>query len=232
MKRFYKLVTVIDVSAGYGIHLDGKPVKTPSGKFLSCKSQDLAHAIQGEWAAQEGSIKPDTMPLTQILSTQIDQVAEQRVVMTAEILKYLNTDLLCYRAEEAVGAAQAEAWDPWLDWFEKRFGSALQTTTALAALTQPAAAHESVKKSVSALNDSRFTVLQMLVPLSGSLVLGLAFTEQVIDPQTLFAAIRVEESIKAALYNEDFYGPDPAQSKKDTAIKNDLEAAARFLQFS
>jgi chaperone required for assembly of F1-ATPase len=230
MRRFYKLVTVSDFSGGYGIHLDGKPIKTPSGKALACKSQDLAYALQAEWAAQEGSIKPDTMPLTQILSTQIDQVSEQRAVMTTEVMKYLNTDLLCYRAAETTGAAQAAAWDPWLEWFEKRFGTALQTTTSLVALAQPSAAHEAVKKAVSAMDDAQFTILQILVPLSGSLVLGLAFTEEAIDPKALFSAIRVEENIKAELYNEDFYGPDPAQSKKDAAIKKDLEAAARFLQ--
>jgi chaperone required for assembly of F1-ATPase len=234
MKRFYKLVSIDKGAQGYAVHLDGRPVKTTGGKILSAHSENLANALQREWAAQENTIKPQTMPLTQILNTQLDQVAVNREAMSKEVLKYFDTDLLCYRAgpqPEGQAEAQVQAWDPWLKWFEKRFGFKLETTTALTALHQPQGAHEAVKSYVQALSDAQFTVLQIVVPLSGSLILGLAFVEQAIDPETLFAAIRVEENFKAKIYNEEFYGPDPAQGKKDQAIRADLEAAEQYLKF-
>ncbi len=43
-------------------------------------------------------------------------------------------------------------------------------------------------------------------------------------------AARVEEQFKAEIYNEELYGPDPHEEKKDTAKKNDLEASAQFLE--
>ncbi|MCB9982513.1 MAG: ATP12 chaperone family protein [Rhodospirillales bacterium] len=234
MKRFYKLVSIRHDKDGWAVHLDGRPVKTPLKKTLLAPNEALAAAIQAEWAAQGESIDPETMPLTQILSTQIDRVSGQRAAMSAELLKFLDTDLLCYRApkDQPPGQAekQAESWDPWLQWFADEFGAALETTTAIAALKQPAAAHKAVKEKVAVLDDARFTILQLAVPLSGSLVLGLAFVDGKISPQDIYNAARVEEQFKDKIYNAEIYGRDPASEKKDAAMLRDLEAAAQFLQ--
>ena len=116
MKRFYKLVSTNKTAEGWAIHLDGKPVKTPIRTTLIAPNEALANELVREWAAQEETIDPETMPLTQILSTQIDRVRVQRAAMSTEILKFLNTDLLCYRApkDQPPGQLerQAEIWDP------------------------------------------------------------------------------------------------------------------------
>lgn len=233
MKRFYKLVSTHQDKDGWAIHLDGRAVKTPLKKTLLSPSEALANAIQAEWAAQGETINPETMPLTQILSTQLDRVCEQRAALSAELLKFLDTDLICYHApqDEPPGQAEAQAacWTPWLDWFEKEFGARLKTTTAIAALTQPEAAHSAVKQHVEAMDDAHFTILQLVVPLSGSLVLGLAFVARAITPQQIYNAARVEEQFKDEIYNAEFYGRDPASEKKDAAIIRDLEASAQFL---
>ena len=70
-----------------------------------------------------------------------------------------------------------------------------------------------------------FNILQLTASLSGSLTLALAFVEKEITAAEIFAAIRIEENFKAKIYNEDFYGSDPAQEEKDNAIKADLKAA-------
>ena len=234
MKRFYKLVSTSQEAEGWAIHLDGKPVKTPMKTALLVPNEALAGEVMQEWAAQEEQIDPDTMPLTQILSTQIDRVSLQREAMSAEILKFLDTDLLCYRApkDQPVGQAekQAESWEPWLDWFDQRFGMKLEITSDLIALKQPSAAHDAVKETVEALDDERFTALQLCVPLAGSLVLGLAFIERAITPHELYAAVRVEERFKDEIYDAEKYGRDPLQEKKDAAMMRDLEASAIFLK--
>lgn len=233
MKKFYKLVSTHQAADGFEIHLDGRPVKCPSGKSLVASSQSLADSLQAEWAAQEDEIVPDSMPLTQIVTTQIDRVAVEREAMMTHLMKYLDTDLLCYRAgDDPPGQreAQEKAWNPWLEWFEKHFDISLETTSDLKALSQDKAAHEAVQNYVQGLDDNRFTALQLVVSLSGSIVLGLAFLENAISPQQVFDAAHVEEAFKAEIYNEEFYGADPLQEKKDTAMKRDLEAAAEFLK--
>jgi chaperone required for assembly of F1-ATPase len=231
MKRFYKLVTTAPHDGGFAVHLDGKPVKTPAGHTLRAPQAALADAIMAEWAAQGDVIAPDTMPLTQILTTAQDRAIPQRDVIMAEVLNYLDTDLLCYRADRPDGlvAAQAAQGDPVLAWFADKYGAALQTTTGLAALRQPAVAHDAARAAVAAMDDMRFAVFQMVVSVTGSIVLALAFIDGVRDADALFAAMHVEEDFKAQIYNEDFYGRAPQQEKRESAVRRDLAAAQAFI---
>ena len=231
MKRFYTMVTVHHGLDGYLIHLDGKPVRTPMKQVLCTPHITLAEAIRAEWAGQKDTIDVPAMRLTQILSTRLDRVSSERAAMTARLLPYLDTDLLCYRTDSPpdLAARQAALWDPWLDWFAAQFSTPLATTFDLEALRQPAHLHHLIKTYIESLNDDVFTVLQIITPAAGSLVLGLAFIARAITPDQVMAAIRAEEGYKAILYNEELHGPDPAQEAKDRALRADIEAAACYL---
>ena len=84
---------------GYGVALDGKPVKTPAKRDLIVPNAALAAAIAAEWNAQGDEVRPAQMPLTQIANTAIDRVTPQRAPVVRQIAKYAGTDLVCYRAE-------------------------------------------------------------------------------------------------------------------------------------
>jgi chaperone required for assembly of F1-ATPase len=230
MKRFYKIVSVGEGVAGYEIHLDGRSVKTPSGALLATSSKTLADALMGEWAAQDPQIVPDTMPLTQLLTTALDRVAAQREEMTHALIAYLNTDLICYRATQpAIADRQAAAWDPWLQWFIDRFDAALAVTEGLRALTQPEEAQTAVRVALGQADDLRFTVIQLVTSLTGSLVLGLAFAEGAATPEQAFEAANVDEIYKSEIYHEDVHGRDPQQEKRERSMRVELDAARRFL---
>ncbi len=235
MKKFYKLVTIGQGAGGhdetkYVIQLDGKPVQTPSRVPLSAPNKTLAEAIAAEWIAQGEKIDPETMPLTQILTTAQDHVVRERQGITDKLLQYLNTDLLCYRATlpQDLAERQAACWDEWLGWFERTYGAALVTTTDLQALTQPEPAQNAVAETVKALDDMRFCVLQLVTMLTGSLVLGLAFTASEASPEQVFNAANIEENYKYQIYNEAEHGTAPQQEKAQRAMQRDLEAARLF----
>lgn len=231
MKRFYKLVSTRAEAGGYAVLLDGKPVKTPGKNPLLLATEKLADAVQAEWAAQGDKIIPADMPLTQIASTCIDRVAAERPAMEKTVLEYLDTDLLCYRAEHPpeLAAEQAKIWDPHLAWAARIFGAPFLTTTRLGALEQPEKIHAAARAFVKNLDNDRFTVFQLVTAAGGSFILAAALAEGAITPGDLFAAARVEEGFKARLYDEAKYGPDPAQEKKDAALERDLTAAALYI---
>lgn len=232
MKRFYTMVSVAEMPGGFAIHLDGRPVRTPGKAFLLAHSRRLAEVLQAEWAGQGEQIIPDSMPLTQILNTRIDKISGgMRPDLEREVLKYLHTDLLCYPCEEPLEVAQAqhEVWGPWRSWFEKTYGAPLKTTTALGALRQEAALEDAVMQAVQNMDDGRFTVLQLAVPLSGSLVLGLAFTQGAASADDVMKAAFAEEDYKAVFYKADQYGPDPLTEKRRKAAQRDLDGAAQYL---
>lgn len=228
MKRFYTLVSVGD---DLSIRLDGKPVKTPGGRVLTASARALANAVAAEWAAQVDIIVPDAMPLTQILTTILDHGTGERPALTGKVLAYIDTDLLCYRidAPDGLVALQTRRRDVWLDWFSGTYGTALCTTTGLAALTQPIDAHKAVAGALADMDDARFTVCQIVTALTGSIVLALAFMAGAATPGQLFEAVNMEEDFKADIYNEAEHGSAPLQEKKQQAMRRDLEAARIFL---
>lgn len=232
MKRFYTLVSTHKVSEGFEIHLDGKAVKTPARGILCAPTQAIADAVMQEWQVQADVIHPETIPLTQILSTKIDRVIPNRKEMHEMIIAYLDTDLVCYFADdpEELIEMQKKLWDPVLDFFRDKFGTPLKTTDGLKALTQDSAAHEAVRTYIGNLCDDRFTILQLVCALSGSLVLAIALLEEAINAQDLIRAIYVEEDFKTALYKLEAYGDDPEIEKIRVAKTKDVNAALCFVQ--
>lgn len=232
MKRFYTLVSTEKTPNGYRILLDGRAVKTASKVDLLIPNQAIADAVMMEWSAQEKHIVPNTMPLTQILNTKIDRISKDRAAITSYVLKYFDTDLLCYRADfpPALMQKQQELWQPWLDWFEVQYGISMKTTTGLAALHQDDRAYTAVQKDIGSLSDDHFTLLQLVASLAGSVVLALAFVHGKAAPLDVINAAFLEEHFKDGIYNAEKYGQDPMQEKQQKSALRDLDAAAFFLK--
>jgi chaperone required for assembly of F1-ATPase len=232
VKRFYKIVSAQQEQGGYSILLDQRPVKTKSGKTLLARNAAIAQEVVLEWAGQTEHILPDTMPIMQILSTKIDRVAQERAAMTRYVLKYLDTDLLCYPAElpPEVAAEQGRIWTPWRAWFESQSGATLQTTTGLAAISQEPAALAFLIGAIEKLDDDRFTILQIVTALSGSVILALAFVSGVANAQDVYACCYIEEEAKDRLYDAKKYGNDPMLEKQQNAARRDLAAAQMYLE--
>ena len=114
-KRFYKSVTVTEQ---LGIALDGRSVKTPLKAPLVLPTRALAEAVAAEWDAQIEVINPHAMPLTKLANTAIDRAIAEKSKITAEILEFAGSDMVCYRAESPAGLVlrQTTHWDPIIAW--------------------------------------------------------------------------------------------------------------------
>ena len=87
-KRFYKAVTVEREADGFSVRLDGKPVKTPSGKTVVLPTERAAQLVADEFAAQGERIDPLTMPVTRLVNTAIDGVATDPQAVLEDILRF------------------------------------------------------------------------------------------------------------------------------------------------
>ena len=74
-KRFYTSTGVAEGPDGFGVTLDGKPIRTPGRNLLTAPTRDLAEAMAAEWDAQKDDIDPMAMPLTRLANSVIDGVA-------------------------------------------------------------------------------------------------------------------------------------------------------------
>ena len=230
MKRFWDRATVNKGPEGYGVLLDGRPVRLPGGTPLSVQSEQLAEAVAAEWAAAAGGAKGGDMsaadvPLTRLAGTAQERIAPDPAPVAAGLAKYAETDLLCYRAEDPrLSALQAEGWQPLLDWAARRHDALLRVTVGLMPVAQPAGAVAALRRAVLALPPLDLAVLGVLVPAFGSLVLGLAVLEERLDAGEALRLASLDE-----FFQEGLWGVDAEAAARRARVAADVEQAARLL---
>jgi chaperone required for assembly of F1-ATPase len=227
MKRVYREVTTRPVLGGWGIALDGRPMRTPGRAELVVPSAALAEAIAAEWDAQQGDIRPATMLLTRLAATAIDRTATQRELVVAEAASYASTDLVCYRAEHppALIARQQAVWQPLIDWAMRRYDAGLAVTSGVVPQPQPPAMLKAFAAAVAAQDDCRLTALHTVTAACGSLVIALALLEGRLDAEAAFAASQLDETFQI-----EAWGEDAEAAARRRTLAEDIAAAARFVQ--
>ncbi|MFX0541767.1 ATP12 family chaperone protein [Roseovarius sp. S4756] len=204
-KRFWTEATVTEGENGYGIALDGRPVKTPAKVALTVPTRALAAAISAEWNAVGEHINPGVMPMTRSANAAIDKVAHQHGEVAEMIAAYGETDLLCYRASapQELVLRQSEEWDPLLDWADSALNARLRPVTGIMPEAQDAAAVKALRDAVHAQKSFQLTALHDLVALSGSLIIGLAAQRGAYAPEALWEVSRLDEAWQAELWGAD-----------------------------
>ena len=227
MKRFYQDASHGEAEEGWPLKLDGKPAKTPAGKFLTSPSKLVAKAIVYEWKGQKEKVDPQSMPLTQIQTTRLDFIDGRQEEAISQILKFVNSDLILYRADkpEELKDKQERIWDPWLDWMSKQFMAHYETTTNLVAVAQDPSIQDSFEGYLRKLDLSELTVFYILTTLTKSPILTMAFLEKECSPADLFQATQIEEMHKAELYGEN----DPEIEKAQKNLRQDIDAARVYI---
>lgn len=224
-RRFWKEARIVERDAGFGVELDGRPVKTPAKRGLAVPTRTMAEAIAAEWDAQEGEIRPVTMPVTRAANAAIDKVAHQHAEVAEMIAAYGDSDLTCYRAEtpEELAQRQAAAWDPLLDWTDATFGARLIPVAGVMHAPQDARALKRLAREVHAMDPFRLTAFHDLVGLSGSLVIGLAAIHEVKGIGALWRLSRIDET-----WQEEQWGVDEEAREQAQRKEYDFLAAKRF----
>ena len=226
LKRFYKQAEAVAAEAGgFEVRLDGRAVRTPAKAPLVLPSRALAQAIAAEWAAQEEKVEPASMPMMSLACTAIDGVAPRRAEVVEEVLRYGETDLLCYRAEQPSELVQRQqrVWQPLLDWAARSLDAPLQVTSGVLAVPQPEDSLQALRRLVEAEGDLELTALAQAVSAAGSLIIGLALVRGQLDPEGAFEAAELDASFQIELWGE-----DPEASRRRAVCRADLEAAHRF----
>jgi chaperone required for assembly of F1-ATPase len=204
-RRFWTDATAVAVEGGFSVRLDARPVRTPAGAALVLPTLALAKAIAGEWAAQGAMVDPRTMPCARAAHSAIDKIAPQFDAVADDLAGYGATDLVCYRADgpAALVARQAAAWDPLLEFAAQRHGARLVTGIGVTPVAQPPEALARLRAAVFGCDAFTLAALHDLVGLSGSLVIGLAATEQGADIDALWRAARIDEDWQAEIWGRD-----------------------------
>jgi chaperone required for assembly of F1-ATPase len=228
-KRFYARAHVAGEAGeggGFGVLLDGKPIKTPARRALAGPTPALAEHIAGEWNAQEQVIDPARMPRTRLANAVIDAVTDRAAAVADEVAKYLGTDLMFYRADAPAGlvARQAQHWDPVLAWAHDALGARFILIEGVVYAAQPSQAIAAARGTIPA-DPWRLGAVAAITTLTGSALLALALGAGHLDTAAAWTAAHVDED-----WQMEYWGRDEVAMARRAFRFAEFEAAATVLQ--
>ncbi|MGH7041556.1 MAG: ATP12 family chaperone protein [Acetobacteraceae bacterium] len=230
MKRFWEQATLDPGADGHAILLDGRPLRLPGGVELRVGPAPLAAAIAAEWQAAGGGQGREMSfadtPLTRLAGTAQERIAPDHGPTIATLVRYAESDLLCYRATapETLVRRQHAAWQPWLDWAARSLDAPLRVAAGIVALRQPRSSIAALSRAVAGRDALVLAALGVAVPALGSLVLGLALAEGALDPVTAHALGALDE-----LYQAERWGEEAEAMTRRRAGAEDIALAVRFM---
>lgn len=225
MKRFYREAQAAPEGSGWQVKLDGRGVKTVGGRPQVVPSAALAQALAAEWAAQGETIVPASFVLRDLADYALDLVAPDPASTVTGLLRYAETDTLCYRADpgEALHARQVERWEPVLQAAEARLGVRFERVSGIIHRPQPPETLARLRAELNGLDPFALAALNTLTSLAASLVIGLAALAPDADAGALWIAAELEEEWQAELWGRDAEAED-RRARRAAAFAD----AARF----
>ncbi len=203
-RRFYDRASTVAAAAGFAIELDGKGVRTPAGRVLAAPTPALAQAIATEWDAQRDVIDPAKMPLTRLANSIIDGVGDNATAVAAEIVKYVGSDLVCYRAGAPQGLVERQArhWDPILAWARDALGARFALAEGVIPIAQPEAAVAAAAAAIPT-EPWRLGAVSTVTTLTGSALIALALSRGAVTADAAWQAAHVDEDWNIAQWGQD-----------------------------
>ena len=224
-KRFYEKAGVVEDGGAFTVALDGKPVRTPARRPLAAPTRELSMAIADEWNAQTEVIDPANMPLTRLANSIIDGVADNPEEVRNDIVKYLGSDLLFYRADgpEGLTERQAQAWDPIMRWAADTLGARFIMVEGVVFAAQPEEAIAAAAKAIPT-EIWRLGAIHSVMTLTGSALLALALAHNAVSPEEAWKAAHVDED-----WQMEQWGRDTLAMERRAHRKAEMTAAATVL---
>lgn len=216
MKRFWNEVSVEPADSGWRVALDGRPLKTQGGAPQIVPTRALAELLAGEWSAQGEEVDPASFPHRDMADYAIDMVQTDPQAIVAKLLRYAESDTLCYRADpdEPLHKRQWEEWEPIVTAFEAREGVRLERVSGIVHKAQPAETLERLEARLTALDPFTLAALEAVTSLSASLCIGLSALDPAAAPQALWAAAELEETWQVELWGSDWEAEERRERRK------------------
>lgn len=221
MKRFYREAKVEQVESGWQVALDGRLVKTQRGSAQVAPKKTLAGLLAKEWAGLGEEFEANDLPLRNLADTAIDVVAPARADAIAQLLKYADTDTLCYRAEpdEPLFHRQREVWDPILTAFEAREGITLQRVHGILHKPQPPESIAQLRAKLERESAFCLAALASMTSLAASLCVSLEALAKGADGEKLWDAANLEEDWQVEQWGEDALAAARREKRKGEFLK-------------
>ena len=227
MKKFWETSEIKKVSSKeFYILLDNKKLKTPLKNELILSNHLIAKEVLKEWDQSSDIINTDALVFYGLLSTAIDRVCEEKNSYINDIINFIDTDLICYRADNPIDlvAHQNKHWDPIISLIEKYINSKVSVFKGVMPSQQNSKVHHKVKNLVVELSDIQISVLHRITNLIGSVFLALCILKKDLSNKQAFELSFLDE-----LWQAENWGYEDDASTKRKKIRTELNRLILFI---
>ena len=198
--------------------LDELPLRTLSKNELIIGNRSIAHGVKNEWSKVKKEINYSHMPYTKACFLSVDRSERESLKLKDKLVGYGMSDLLCYRADKGSDLAriQSKSWDPLIDWIQIQLNTTLTISHGLVPVEQSSDMEKEFSKLLLPIEPLCLTVMNELVTLSNSLIIGLAILTGKISPEKAWKLMRIDED-----WQRNIWGT-LAEQKAEGKIKRSL----------
>ncbi len=227
MKKFWKKVSIKKTSPNsFEIMLDERILQTPLKRELVLPNLNLTKEIVKEWDQVSKNINTESMILYGLISTSLDKIIDNRNSYIDDILDYIDTDLICYRAEnpKELVELQKNKWDPIILLIEKYIGTKVQVFRGILPKKQHITVHSKLNNIINQFNNFEISALHRITSITGSIFLSLCVLKKDISKNEVFELSFLDE-----LWQAENWGFDEETSQKRKEISIELNKTIFFL---
>ena len=170
MKKFWKNVQVQKkIKNSFEIILDKKILKTPMQNDLIFSNYKIAKETALEWDINEKEINTDNMVFYGLISTAIDKINNDKVSYIENVLGFINTDLICYRADgpNELVDLQNSSWNPIISFIKKYINVELKFFKGVMPSKQSLETFIRLKTLINSFSDLEISALYRITNLTG-----------------------------------------------------------------
>ena len=227
MKKFWKKVSLKKLSSNsFQIMLDERILQTPLKRELVLPNLNLTQEIVKEWDQDTNNINTESMIFYGLISTSLDKIIDNRNSYINDILDYIDTDLVCYRAEnpKELVELQKYKWDPIILLIEKYIGTKVQVFQGILPKKQNTTVYIKLTNLINQFNNFEISALHRITNITGSLFLSLCVLKKDISKNECFELSFLDE-----MWQSENWGFDEETSKKRKKIFIELNRSIYFL---
>ena len=227
MKKFWEKVSIKKISSdSFCVMLDKRILKTPLKRELVLPNLNLAQEIVKEWDQDSKNINTESMIFYGLISTSLDKIIDDKNLYINDVLDYIDTDLICYRAEnpKELVELQKNKWDPIILLIEKYIGIKVRVFEGVLPKAQHATVHYRLNNLINQFDIFEIAVLHRITNITGSIFLSLCVLKKDISKNEVFELSFLDE-----FWQAENWGFDEETSKKRKEISIELNKSIFFL---
>lgn len=228
MKKFWKIVQVKKkLKNSFEILLDKRILKTPMQKDLIFSNYKIAKETALEWDIDEKEINTENMVFYGLISTAIDKINNDKVSYIENVLGFINTDLICYRADgpNELVDLQNSSWNPIISFIKKYIDVELKFFIGVMPSKQSLEIFNRLKTLINSFSDIEISALHRMTNLTGSIFISICILKGDVLKNEAFELSFLDE-----LYQAKNWGIEEESLDKRDKIAKELNRIISFVE--